>query len=133
MLPWKLTIGLAAAALGLAGFAGPAALAAAGEDKPEIVVTRFLDPPADRPFAYVFYDDLNLTRMAGVEALGRRIEGTARQVCANHRTGAVHWANASYRRCVNFALAGAWPQAEQAVAYANRFRHPARWTLKTGR
>jgi UrcA family protein len=80
--------------------------------------------PPDAPSTTVRYGDLDLTRREGAEALYRRLQGAAEQLCAPLKSRALYLAT-PHRACIEQAIA-------EAVTKVDRPLLTAYWQSKTG-
>ena len=101
-----------ATACGLALLTGTAASAA---DKDVTVVGEAA--PADILSERVSYADLDLASSAGIERLGLRVRGAVKSVCEPHDE---RHSFGDYGACRSYALDGAEPQMELAIARAGQ-------------
>jgi len=66
----------------------------------------------------VFYNDLDLTKSAGVAVLDRRIKSAARRICGWRYHAADLIERALQRTCLNATTAATAPQRDAAIAMA---------------
>lgn len=87
----------------------------------EVVITGKKVPPGYEPVTTkVKYGDLNLTTERGIKELKRRVAHGVSGVCPIPPGNSPHYEMKDYEACRKFAMDGAQPQVDRAIAKARQ-------------
>ena len=110
-----------ALALPFAVFSVVAAAAPSPAPHEEVVITGKKVPPGYEPVTTtVKYGDLNLTTERGVKELKRRVAHGVSGVCPTPPGNSPDYEMKDYEACRKFAMDGAQPQVDRAIAKARQ-------------